>query len=370
MPQACSRIQGRVELRGWFQPVLVIALGLAVAWLAEPLSAKQDAPRPLALSDDTGIVALDEVLPSAEWPSPAFTALQAAVPERQPEQAAPVSNQQGTSVAQADGPAETRRSDSERLREAALTPFRDLTGEFGIAVKDLGSGQTVLLNESRTFPAASLYKLPVMYEVYRLRSAGELSFDETLVMTWQDAAFDMGSPPWPIGTQIGLGAALEVMITLSDNSSAIMLTRRVDVARLNQETERLGLGQTHVRLDDLVTSPRDMLSFLELLAGERVLDSATSSEMIRLLMRQQVRDRIPALLPEEAIAANKTGDWEDATHDVGLVFGPRATLALAFLSEGIDDRAAVHSAIARATRDLYDLVNDPSFATQPHPLTP
>jgi beta-lactamase class A len=256
------------------------------------------------------------------------------------------------------------------MRAAVLAPFRDLEGEFGIAVKDLGSGQTVLRNEGRAFPAASLYKLPVMYEVFRLRNEGVLSFDEELVMSAQDAAYDLGTPPLPIGTRIALGEAVEAMITQSDNSSAIMLTRRIDVSRLNEEVARLGLAQTHVRLDDLATSPRDMLHFLELLAGERAVNAQSSGEMVRLLLRQQVRNRIPAMLTVEATVANKTGDWGDAAHDVGLVYGPRATLALAFLSEGIADHEAVYAAMASATRDVYNLVSDPSFPTQPHPLIP
>src|SRR3712207_4083992 len=40
-----------------------------------------------------------------------------------------------------------RVANEKRLREAVFAPFRGLSGSFGIAVRDLGTGMSVLLNE-------------------------------------------------------------------------------------------------------------------------------------------------------------------------------------------------------------------------------
>ena len=48
--------------------------------------------------------------------------------------------------------------------------------------KDLGAGRPVLFNGADAFRSASLYKLPIMVEVFRLRSEGSLSFAEELIM--------------------------------------------------------------------------------------------------------------------------------------------------------------------------------------------
>ena len=258
----------------------------------------------------------------------------------------------------------------QRMREAVLGPFAGLSGRLGIAASDLGSGRTVLLNEQDSFEAASLYKLPVMYEVFRQRETGGLRFGEELTIGPEDAAFDLGTLFWPIGTRITVGTALERMITISDNSSAVMLTQLVRAQRINESMLALGLRQTAIERDHLSTSALDMLRLLELLARGRAVDGPTSGEMIRLMARQEVRNRIPALLPPEATVANKTGDWGGAAHDVGLIYGPRVTLALVFLSEDIADREAVYAAMARAARELDDLVNDPGVATRPYPPAP
>ena len=257
-----------------------------------------------------------------------------------------------------------------RLREAVFAPFRGVGGRFGIAVKDLGSGRTVLWNETFPFQAASLYKLPVMYEVFKLREWGLLTFREELTIGAEDAAMDLGSLPWPIGTRITVGTAVERMVTISDNSSAFMLARKVGAWRVNEDAASLGMKQTYIRGNDLSTSAQDMLHFLELIAQGEAIDAPTSAEMVHLLARQQVRDRIPARLPPEATVANKTGNWEGATHDVAIVYAPRATFVLAFLSDGVTDQEGVYDAMAHAARNVYDLASDPTFDTQPSPPLP
>jgi beta-lactamase class A len=267
-------------------------------------------------------------------------------------------------------PADPRAVAEQRMREAVFAPFRGLTGRFGIAVKDFGSGVTIALNENAAFPAASLYKLPVMYEVFKLRESGLLTFSEELTIGPEDAAYDLGSLNWPIGTRITLGTALERMITISDNSSAFMLTRRVGAWRVNEDAASLGLQQTYIRADDLSTSPLDMLRLLELIASGQAIDESSSAEMVHLLARQGVRNRIPALLPPEATVANKTGNWEDAAHDVGLIYAPRATLGIAFLSEGVTDIDGVHLAMARAALNLYELADEAVLEAPARPLLP
>jgi beta-lactamase class A len=275
-----------------------------------------------------------------------------------------------TVVAQAVGTPTADPEGDSRFREAALGPFSELSGRFGLAVKELGSGKAVYLNETTAFQAASLYKLPVMYEVFSLRAQNRLSFQENLTISADDASYDLGTLYWPAGTTITLGTALERMVTISDNTSAYMLTRRVGSVRTNEDMLGLGLHQTVIRSDELATSALDMVRLLELLASGLAVDSGSSTEMVQLMARGQIRDRIPALLPTDTVVANKTGNWERAVHDVALVYGPRSTLALAFLSDDVADYDDVYLAMARAARNLYDLTNAPDYAGGPRPTAP
>lgn len=284
-------------------------------------------------------------------------------------QGVPVQVTTGPIAASAPKP-DVRAINELRLREAVFAPFRGIQGRFGIAVKDLATGQTVHLNERFPFQAASLYKLPVMYDVFKLRDMDLLALGDEMTITSEDASMDLGSLIWPIGTRITVGTALDRMVTISDNSGAFMLAKKIGSPRINDDMVALGLELTHVKGGDLQTSAGDMARLLELIARGQALSAETSAEMVHLMARQQVRDRIPVLLPTEAVVANKTGNWEGAAHDVAIVYGPRATFVMALLSDGIVDFDALYSAMSTAARNVYDLVNDPSFESEPSPPLP
>jgi beta-lactamase class A len=258
----------------------------------------------------------------------------------------------------------------QKLREAVFAPFREVRGRYGIVVRDLATGQTVTLNEHAPFQAASLYKLPVMYGVFKSRDLDIFALNEELTIGPDDVAMDLGSLPWPAGTRITIGTALERMVTLSDNSGAYMLAKKVGSSKINEDMAFLGLRHTSIRGDDLKTSAFDMARLLEIIARGEALSPKSSAEMVHLMARQQVRNRIPVLMPAEATVANKTGNWEAAAHDVAIVYGPRSTFVIALLSDGISDFDALYLAMSTAARNVYDLANDPAFGSSATPPLP
>jgi hypothetical protein len=104
---------------------------------------------------------------------------------------------------------------------------------------------------------------------------------------------------------------------------------------------------------------------MELITTGKAIDEKTSAEMLHLMRRQLVRNRIPALLPAETPVGNKTGNWEDYAHDVGMVFSPKSTYAIAVLTQGAGETDAAHAAIARIARLTYDQFNRSEFNTAP-----
>jgi beta-lactamase class A len=221
-------------------------------------------------------------------------------------------------------------------------------------VKALDTGQGALLNADREFPSASLFKLPVMYEVYRQRDAGRLDLAERLVLTPYYAQLDLGTLDLPVGASVSIATALERMISVSDNASANLLADRVGWPNLNATTRDLGLAETHLGGDRLSTSPRDMLRLLELIARGHEPSPASATAMIDLLLAQRVNDRLPAQLPPGTRVAHKTGNLGGIIHDVGIVYAPGAPFAIALLAEDAWDYSEVATAQAALTRAVYD----------------
>lgn len=254
------------------------------------------------------------------------------------------------------------------LERLVLGTIQGVPATFSIAVKELSTGRGVLVNPSAEVYAASLFKLAVMYEVFHQRQLGKLRLDETLEVTEKHVEYDLGTLDRGVGDRYSLGQALERMIVISDNASAIMLQDRAGAWRASQSMQALGLSSTFVLADRLTTSARDMLLLFEALARGEALDAESSAAMVHLLLAQRVNDRLPALLPPGTPVAHKTGNWDGNVHDAGIVYAPHATIVVAVLTEGVQDVARTTQAIARLSRVVYDYFV--ALPTRPLPVPP
>ncbi len=223
---------------------------------------------------------------------------------------------------------------------------------YGIAVQHLVTGEAAAVRAERRYESASLYKLAVLYEVYRQHQRGELPWNALLTVTPRHMALELVSPWAAVGRTISAQEATELMITRSDNTAGALLWTRVGQAQINQSMAEIGLADT--RLDwDSYTTPADMARFFALAYRGDLVDPEASAAMLDLLARQEVNDRLPRLLPRGTRVAHKTGDLPGLTHDVGLVYAPAGPFVLAVLTEW-HGQASPHTAIAELARQVYD----------------
>jgi beta-lactamase class A len=227
-------------------------------------------------------------------------------------------------------------------------------GHVSVAVKDLGSGRGAVLDGDRELPAASLYKLPVLDSVFE---AG-LGMGEELPITEDARAFDSGSMELGVGESLSVAEALERMITISDNTAAVMLGSRVGGIRVNSTIAGLGMETTHYSLDRMTTSALDMLHFMDLVARGKAVSASASADMVHLLLRQRVNDRLPRLLPYDVQVAHKTGNLPGTVNDVGIMYGSSSTVAVAALISDTTDEAGAATAIAQVGLAAYSYFED------------
>lgn len=228
--------------------------------------------------------------------------------------------------------------------DAAITSF---SGNASVVLVDVQSGYRYAWQAERVVPSASLYKLGVMVEAYRRAAEGSLSLDSSVTITDDDLTDDgYFTPP---GTVLSIREAIERMITISDNSPARALVHLLDPYRINTTMSSLGYSDTRINTDLLpddqlapfnTTTARDIGAlFLGLSRGE-VIGPAWSREMLAVLGRQQINDRLPAGLPPGTAIAHKTGNLDGVSHDAGLVsghMGPRVIVMLTTDASGDDD---------------------------------
>jgi beta-lactamase class A len=225
--------------------------------------------------------------------------------------------------------------------------IRELLGEDGdryaVVVKDLRDGHGVEINDDRLFYAASLFKLEVMYEVMRQAEADVISLDERYTVSDYYAGFGLGPHLIAQCEEVTLERALLAMMSVSDNVAAVMLQDRAGPRAINDSMAALGLESTALLPENtLPTTAADMALLLEAIARGEAVSQAASLRMVELMAQEKVDDRIPAAVPEETLIAHKTGNWENATHDAGIVYGARSTYVVVLMSDiGFDGDAGV-----------------------------
>jgi len=249
-------------------------------------------------------------------------------------------------------------------------------GVYGAAMRDCATDRRFAWHADEPFPSASIIKVPIMAEVYRLQAAGSVSFSSTVELRGDDVVGGSGvlqllTP----GLAISIRDYVELMICASDNTATNVLLSLTGIEPVNDGMRCLGLRHTVVHNKLQVqptpatplnqTSPSDMAALMTLLAQGAVVSRWACDRMIATLKGQQFNDLIPARLPIRPSSviggrpsievAHKTGWFPGVRGDAGLVYAGDRCLAMAIMARDIpDDRPRAIDVIARMARLLFD----------------
>jgi beta-lactamase class A len=248
------------------------------------------------------------------------------------------------------------------LEERIRARLGEDAAHYAVVVKDLRDGRGVEIDAGRVFYAASLFKLEVMYEIFQQRAAGLLDFGQEYVASDYYSGFDLG--PHLVGqcATVNIGDLLGAMMSVSDNVAAVMLQDRAGAGNINDAMASLGLEQTRLTEDgSLPATAGDVARLLELIARGMAVDRDASKGMADLLATEKINDRIPEGLPDGTLLAHKTGNWDNATHDAGIVYGERSAYVIVLMSDiGFDGDAAGAAAMeADITKIAFDYFEGP-----------
>lgn len=263
--------------------------------------------------------------------------------------------------------AETARGHTlgDRLAAAVAARLRGEPGRWAVFAAPLGGDPPVIeLNADAVMIAASVWKAAAMLEAFRQRAAGELSFDQLLTMNV--SVLERVEPPASLapGQRVPVRVALERMLSISDNTTAIMLADRLRYARIDQSLHELGLASTTVNTRFPETTAREAARLLEVCVGARLatwqrsLDDALA--MRDLLFSEQRADRIPARLPAGTPVAHKTGDLGGVVNDVGVIYASTGPYVVALLVQDSPDRDRSAATGAEISRIIFDALDPPS----------
>lgn len=248
-------------------------------------------------------------------------------------------------------------------------------GNVGIFFKDLKTGNEVTINEEALFPSASLVKLPIMVAVFDAEKEGKLELTKKLKLKNQYKSPGGG---YLYQTREGRSFTIlnlvERMVTQSDNTATNMIVAELGFEYLNKKFEEFGLKNTNMRRGVLdlksrkegienYTTANDMAFLLEKIFNGDMISQQASQEMLEILKKQRVNDRIPRYLPKEVPIAHKTGTLKDTFSDVGIVFAPEGAFLLCVLTDDVTNRKYAKrfiSKIAKTTYEYHKTINSGS----------
>jgi beta-lactamase class A len=212
-----------------------------------------------------------------------------------------------------------RAADSLAEKVEAVAKAHD--GKVGLFAEDLATHQRVAIDADRPVQTASVIKLAILYHVLRELRAGQADWSDKLTLKKEDQVAGSGVLQFfDTPLQLTLHDVVSMMIDLSDNTATNLLIDRFGIAPINQDTEAIGLKNTHLykkvfkpatgelppdykKFGLGKTTPREMAE-LALRIGTCQLsddpatnaDHALCSEAINIMRHQFYRDAIPRYL--------------------------------------------------------------------------
>jgi beta-lactamase class A len=297
--------------------------------------------------------------------------------------------------------AEPKASKLQRRLEAISANFN---GVVGAAIQNIETGETAQLNADELFPMASVYKIPIMVEVFQQVEEGNFSLHDRVELTEDMRALGSGILTlMDTGLKPTIKDLITLMIIVSDNEATDILLNKVSADNVNNSMEKLGLKNIQVnrttseligdylglmdsKLKSMgrkelrqlpagyitpemeawaekefskimkdVATPEDMNALLiKIFKGEAVSPSSCK-RMLKILGQQQFNNRLPRYLSEESTVIHKTGTIGSTTNDAGIIFLPHCHIAITvFTKDKQGDRIEAERIIARIAKLAFD----------------
>ncbi len=256
-------------------------------------------------------------------------------------------------------------SDDSKLDPTVRAETAGFPGKISIYAKNLDNGRTYSLAGEQPVRTASTIKLAIMTECFAEAAEGKLDMAERIKLT--DAEKVSGSgilQDLSSGDELPVRDMIDLMIVLSDNTATNLILTRIGGNAVNSRMASLGLTQTRVMRKILgdrnqlkpypegVTdegakpenkrwgigrsSPKEMVTLLEMIYRGKLVSKPASDEMLAILKRQRDHGSIGRDMKDVTVAS-KSGALDQLRSDVGIVYSAHGAIAMAITIDDITE---------------------------------
>ena len=188
-------------------------------------------------------------------------------------------------------------------------------GDLSIYYKNLANNESIILDGDRKYYMASLYKVFLTIFILDEIKKGKITWDTKIGTT--SATLETG---------------LNKIIIESNNEYAQMLAEGYGWKIIEGEMKKK-LGIDFNFNENLEINVKNVGLLFENIALSLKVTGDQSSYLLNLLKNQKNILKLPKYLPANIYAHNKTGEFEDYSHDAGIFYTPKANYILVFMSK-------------------------------------
>ncbi|MDR3577465.1 MAG: class A beta-lactamase-related serine hydrolase [Anaerolineaceae bacterium] len=259
--------------------------------------------------------------------------------------------------------------------------------KIGVALRHIESGEEIKINAEDYYPLASVMKIPILAEACHQMALGKFTPADRWALKTEDKNLPSGVLTFfEDGLTPSVNDILTMMIIISDNTATDIMIKRLGKDAINQYMESLGLYHTHIRMtvrelfeqimpnadptqdlyevaaadkqrgsrketlayrltpENNVATPTDMTGLLCQIFAGKTPDRKWSDFALKILLLQQLNDRMPRFLPAGTRCAHKTGTIDGVRNDSGIIYaGENSHVALTMFAtwdeEAVEDDA-------------------------------
>ena len=222
------------------------------------------------------------------------------------------------------------------LRDNILEELAAMEGRVGFYFKNLVTGENLGYNQREQFLSASIVKLPLLAAMFLMRERGETDFREKITIKRDEKLPGCGVVSYMTGDENGdvtldIETLYKFMIVISDTTATNALYEHYGNDAVISALKELGLEGTQfnrafydsIREEKGIQNyfvPEEIGELLEKMYDRRLVSEKVSEEIEKILLQQQVNHKMGGMLPIGFPIAHKTGEEEDKSHDVGIVY--------------------------------------------------
>jgi beta-lactamase class A len=223
----------------------------------------------------------------------------------------------------------------------------------GISLQDLSGPRrnTLSLNGSQSFYAASAYKLPLLMAEAQQVVTGEASLSDVLCFDPSDAE-DGWFNDYEVGSCFTRDELAMRAGHYSDNTAAHILVRYLGGPdALNSYAKSIGMSASALWNPNTTTTDDLIAAWLDEVLG-RLGGEAAQNWLYPVLTHTANEEGIPAGIPSAATVTHKVGTMYGTENDSAYVVSGRTSYVVSIAVDGIDESAG-WSLIARISERIW-----------------